>query len=89
MVSGDRLAAGLQVVGDWYEENARAVHRDDPYAAHVTRERKEMILAEKLAFAADVRAGKSLGFSVWQRLNQHFTGECIAFLPRTGATHGE
>lgn len=80
IVTGERLAAALNAVADWYAENARAVRREDAYAAHVTEETKERRLSDGLAFAEGVRAGERVGFSVWQRVNTHLTGECVALL---------
>ena len=80
MVTGERLASALNAVADWYAENARAIRREDTYASHVTEETKERLLTEGLAFAAQVRRGEVGGFSVWQRINTHLTGECVALL---------
>lgn len=80
IVSGGRLVAALNVVADWYAANARAIRLENAYAAHVTEERKEERLVEGLAFAEEVRRGEHCGFSVWQRINTHLTGECVALL---------
>lgn len=80
VVTGERLASALNAVADWYAENARAIRREDAYASHVTEETKERSLTEGLAFAEQVRRGEVGGFSVWQRINTHLTGECVALL---------
>lgn len=82
IVEGARLREALEAVADWYAENARAIRREDTYAAHVTEARKDESLERGLAFAEEVRRGKAMGFSVWQRVNLHLTGECIAFLSK-------
>lgn len=80
IVEGARLQTALNAVADWYAENARAIRREDAYASHVTEERKAEALAQGLAFAEQVRRGEHCGFSVWQRINTHLTGECVALL---------
>lgn len=80
IVEGERLREALNAVADWYAENARAIRRDDHYAAHVTEARKDEALASGLEFAEQVRRGEHCGFSVWQRVNTHLTGECVALL---------
>lgn len=82
LIEGEQLRAALNAVADWYEANARAIRREDCYASHVTETRKDELLNKGLEFAASVRRGEQLGFSVWQRLNAHITGECVAFLPK-------
>lgn len=80
IVNGARLQAAIEKVADWYAENARAIRREDGYAAHVTEATKEAQLAKGLAFAEQVRSGAAFGFSVWQRINTELTGECVALL---------
>lgn len=80
IVRGAKLAAAVNAVADWYADNARAIRREDGYASHVTEQRKDELLAKGLAHAEEVRRGESCGFSVWQRINTHLTGECVALL---------
>lgn len=81
IVEGDRLNEAVQVVADWYRDNAKAIFDEDAYASHVTTERKKELLNKGLDFAEQVRAGNITGFSVWQRVNMELTGECVALLP--------
>ena len=80
IVTGERLQKALDTVADWYAANARAVIAEDPFAPHVTAERKAAYLAERLDHAEEVRAGRALDGSTWQRVNEELTGECIALL---------
>lgn len=79
-VEGPRLREALEAVADWYVANAHAVRLEDAYASHVTEERKVEALERQLAFAEEVRRGEVQSFSVWQRINTHLTGECVALL---------
>ena len=81
-VTGERYTAARDKVADWYADNARAIRSSDCYAAHVTTEQKDSALAKGLAFAAGLKAGERYGFSVWQRINEELTGECVALLPK-------
>ena len=81
IVTGEKLQAACEAVAQWYEENARAVRKEDAYASHVTEARKEQALLDKYAWAEKVRQRKNLhNFSVWQRVNAELTGECVALL---------
>lgn len=80
VISGARLTkARNKVAGDW-AALAHAIRRDDDYADHVTTKQKDENLAQMLAEATDIRAGKHYGFTIWQRINTELTGECIALL---------
>jgi hypothetical protein len=80
-VTGERLQAALtQVANDW-RDNARAIRAEDAYAPHVTDETKEGNLREGLALADRIEAGEVKSFTVWQRVNDALTGECVALLP--------
>lgn len=83
IVQGERLAAALQAVGDWYEANAYGIRKEDLYASHVTTAQKEANLAKGLKHAKEVRQGAVTSFSVWQRVNEHLTGDCVALLSPT------
>jgi hypothetical protein len=82
LVTGARLHAALDAVADFYATNAHAVRASGDYASHVTEATKDAMLAKSLALAADVRAGRAMGFSVWQRVNGELTGECVALLTK-------
>lgn len=79
IVQGAQLEAALQAVADWYAANARGVRSEDLYASHVTTAQKDEYLARGLAHAEQVRRGEVSSFAVWQRINTHLTGECVAF----------
>lgn len=81
VVTGSLLEAARNRVADWYEENAAAVKRDNPYAEHVTEGRKNWIFSKAISFAHRVRTGQECGFSVWQRINMALTSECVPLLP--------
>lgn len=80
IVTGDRLKQALNVVADWYAENARATYAENAYANHVTQQEKERLLEDGLNHAEKVRAGKVTSLTVWQRIDTELTGECIALL---------
>lgn len=80
-IEGERLEKAVDAVATWYAGNARAVHERDEYSSHVTSEKKHEILCRNLDEAEAVRRGERMNnFSVWQRINTHLTGECVAFL---------
>lgn len=81
VVTGKRLRMACDVVALWYEENAKAVRKDDHYASHITELRKDQLMQDQFKWADDVRMGKNLhNFSVWQRVNLELTGESVALL---------
>jgi hypothetical protein len=78
----EEIQRAREIVADDWAENARAIRREDPYASHVTEAEKDAYLAEGLAYAESVRQGTAKGsFTLWQRLNEVLTGECVALLP--------
>lgn len=81
-VTSEALKAALAKVSRWYVRNAFAIRREDAYASHVTEEVKVKRLREQLIFAHRVRHGYVGGFTIWQRVNQELTGECVALLAR-------
>ena len=81
IVKGDRLVAALEKVANDWVKLAHDIREEDAYADHVSEETKDQILADDLRFAESVRAGKPFGFTIWQRVNQELTGECVALLP--------
>lgn len=84
IVTGERLAAALSAVADDWAEMTRAIRREDHYASHVTKARKDEAFAEGLAFAEQIRKGETTGFTTWQRINAKLTGECIALFAKAG-----
>jgi hypothetical protein len=82
IVTGARLTVAQGKVADAWAENARAVYIENAYASHVTEETKKANLQRGLELAASIRVGlEPIGFTLWQRINNELTGECIAFLP--------
>ena len=78
-----RLIAACEAVAQWYEQNARDVRKEDAYASHVKEGTKDNDMLKQYAWADKVRLQENLhNFSVWQRVNQELTGECIALLSK-------
>jgi hypothetical protein len=81
-VTGEPLRKARATVANWYRENARAVKKENLYAAHVTEKKKEQLMTDQLALADRIESGEQpVVFWLWQRLNTELTGECISFLP--------
>lgn len=82
IVTGERLQRALSSVAADWRANAHAIYQEDEYASHVTQETKDNDLAKRLAFADAIETGEENGgFTIWQRVNDYLTGECVAFLP--------
>ena len=81
IVTGSRLTEALNKVADDAAQLARDIRAEDAYASHVTDETKETALANGLEYAEKIRRGEATGFTIWQRVNQALTGECVGFLP--------
>ena len=82
MVQGERLQEALNAVADDWAANAYAIRREDAYASHVSEARKDERLARGLEAADRIRQGEIQSFTIWQRVNEKLTGECVALLPR-------
>lgn len=82
IVEGEKLKEALNYLADFWESNAKAIHKEDGYASHVTEETKDLRLEQGLAYAREVRLGHIEDFTSQQRLNTYLTGECIALLPK-------
>ena len=81
IITGPRLTDAINAVADDWAILSHAIRREDAYASHVPDAKKESILQEELAYAEEIRAGEHLNnFTIWQRVNEKLTGECIAFL---------
>lgn len=78
--SGKQLQDALDHVANWYEDNARAIRKEDRYASHVTEDQKDRNLQSQLNLAEHIRSGKEHGFWLWQRINTYLTGECVPML---------
>lgn len=78
IVEGERLTAALEAVSKDWEELAHSIRAEDAYASHVTEAQKDALLAADLAFADRIKAEGAKGFTVWQRVNEKLTSECVA-----------
>lgn len=81
--SGKELRYAINKVADWYEENARAIYKENAYAPHVSESEKSHFMNQQLEFARQMRLGddKALSsFAVRQRINLELTGFCPPFL---------
>ncbi len=82
-VTGDRLRGALAKVASDWRELAHAIRKEDAYASHVTTETKEDALRDMLARADGIETGDVRSFTIWQRVNQALTGECVALLGKS------
>lgn len=81
IVSGKTLEqAFISVANDW-QAIGYAIRKEDAYAPHVTEERKQEALDDMLLQADKIRQGNITSFTIWQRINEKLTGECVALLP--------
>lgn len=80
IITGPRLTDAINAVADDWANLSHAIRRENAYASHVPDAKKESILQEGLVYAEEIRAGEHLNnFTIWQRVNEKLTGECIAF----------
>ena len=77
-ISGDRLKQALADVANDWRALAYAIREKDLYASHVTTEQKEQALKKDLQLADEVERGEINSFTMWQRVNEKLTGECVA-----------
>ena len=82
MVQGERLQAALGAVADDWAALGHAIRREDAYASHVGEATKDQLLARDLEAAERIRQGEVASFTIWQRVNEKLTGECVALLPK-------
>jgi hypothetical protein len=80
----DGAAACRQVATD-LTVLAFLIHEENAYASHVTEEVKVALFLDRLERAQKVWDGTVDNFTVWQRVNQVLTGECVPFLPKVTA----
>ena len=82
-VTGITLSNALNQVADDMVQNAKNIRIDNHYADHVTEEQKEECYLRSIEYAEQIRIGNRLNnFTIWQRINQVLTGECVALLPK-------
>lgn len=82
IITGERVQLALNIVAQFWLDNAYAVRKQDQYASHVTTKQKDHNLSQGIKHSQAVKNGQDYGFTTWQRLNNELTGECVAFLPK-------
>lgn len=80
VIEGEYLKTILNEVANDWEKLAYDIRREDSYASHVTEQEKDENLKKDLKLAENIRQGKELSFTIWQRINLKVTGESVAFL---------
>lgn len=78
IVTGDRLQSALKTVADWRKNHAEYMLNYKGYPEHVTEAMKQDAYARGVAESEKIRAGNVSNFTVWQRVNQELTSECVA-----------
>ena len=79
IVTGIELQNALKAVADDWRTSTIKILEQDHYAPHVTREEKEANFTKDMEFADKVESGEfDMSFTLWQRINEKLTGECIA-----------
>lgn len=81
IVTGPRLQDALNAVADDWATLGRDIREQDHYASHVSEEKKDEDLRRMLNGADAVRRGEVNSLTIWQRVNEKLTGECVALLP--------
>lgn len=76
----DFLQACKAVGRDW-EDLAHRIYEEDEYASHVTQMQKEHNLNKMIYAAKEISKGQISSFTIWQRVNEKLTGDCVALLP--------
>lgn len=82
IVEGERLNAALAKVSDDWRQLGFDIANEDAYAPHVTQAEKDANLKSTLEEADAIQAGKVQSFTIWQRVNEALTGECVALLSK-------
>jgi hypothetical protein len=75
------MDACKKVANDW-RELGHAILKENAYASHVTEQQKIDHLNEHLELADRIEKGEITSFTIWQRINQELTGECVGFLSK-------
>lgn len=82
IIEGDELKQYLAIVANDLRANANAIHVEDKYASHITKEQKEQYLKQRLDYANEVENGKhNKNFKIWQELDFLIEGSSVALLP--------
>lgn len=82
IISGERLQDAINNVANDWANLAYAIRKKDAYAPHVTEQQKDNQLIKMLVIAEEIRQGNINSFTIWQRVNNYLTGECVALLPK-------
>ena len=78
----EKVQEAREDVAKFWEENAKAIREEDDYGPQIPEKTKDDNLVKGIAFAGEIRAGKQDHcFTIWQRIYEYLTGECVAFLP--------
>lgn len=80
IVGGRRLTEALNKVADDWAQLARNIRKENAYARHVTEAKKDEIMHNMIYNAERIRSGHITNFTIWQRVNEALTGECVALL---------
>lgn len=81
IMKGKKVRDAFQKVSDDQIDLAKRIRNCGGYAAHVIEEEKDAIMKESIRRAVQIQVGTITNFTIWQRVNDVLTGECIAFLP--------
>ena len=82
IIKGERLKRALIAVGNDWEQSGYDIRKENAYASHVTDNVKEQNLQDHIRRAKEIKSGLIGSFTVWQRVNEKLTGECVALLPK-------
>ena len=77
IVKGEKLISAIESVKKDLINLAYAIKKENCYASHVTEKQKIDILNNSLKSANNIY-NKLHNFTIWQRINQKLTGECVA-----------
>lgn len=80
VVSGDRLQKALNKVADDCEETAIRI-RNGKFADHVPDCVKDKQYQDSMSAADAIRKGVINSFTIWQRVNEALTNECVPLFP--------
>ena len=80
-ITGKELQNARLHVSAFFEDNALSVRQHDKYASHVSEGEKDHYLTRDLIYADEIAKGEhDNNFTIWQRMNEFITGECVALL---------
>ncbi len=85
IVTGQRLQDALIEVGnDWAQIGIQAKAKNyDDWPAHVSDEVKQEFTDKHIRHGEEIKRGEGCdNFTIWQRINNVLTGECVALLPK-------